>query len=108
MRRRKNPYPLRGHHLRVDPGNVDPGEQARLVVRLHDVPPDRSARAGGTVVGALRARVAAGRPAERPLGVGVEKGVLLLDPEPGLLGGGLLHGGGGGGAGVGGDGLEFA
>ena len=74
---------------------------------LDDVATDSSSGPGRAVVRALRARVAARRPAQRPFRVGVEQRVLLLDAEPGLLGDALVHGGGARGAGVGRDGLEL-
>lgn len=77
--------PLGRHHLRVDARDLDAGEEAGAVVRLHELAPDRAPRSRGAVVRPLRPGVAILRPPEGPLRGGVEEGVLLLDAEPWLL-----------------------
>jgi hypothetical protein len=92
-------FPLGGHHLGVDAGDVDARVQARAVVRLNEVASEHLAgtymplSAGSTpeifdgtrtstaVIGALRAGETALRPAVRRA-VDVEQGVLLFDTEP--------------------------
>lgn len=109
--------PLGGHDLGVGAGDVDTSVQACLVVRLDDVTLDdlagtdtavvRALRSGETVGGLWKTRKAhlvsiapfdlqnegptwGTYPAEWPV-VEVEQGVLLLETEPGLVGGVLLH-----------------
>jgi len=82
--------PLRGHDLGVGAGDVDVGVQASLVMRLDDIAAEDLAGAVAAVVGSLRGREAVPGPAVRPARR-VEQRVLLLQPEPKLLRGVLLH-----------------
>ena len=98
--------PLRREDLSVDPRDVDSRGEAELVVDLLDVAGDGDSGTSRAVVGALGGRESSLGPSKGPLGLGVEEGVLLLDSEPRLVLGSLLHGLGAGGASVGGDGLD--
>jgi hypothetical protein len=82
--------PLRGHDLGVSARDLDAGVQAGLVVGVHDVALHDLSRADAAVVGALGSGEAADGPAVR-VAVEVEEGVLLLEPEPGLVVGVLVH-----------------
>ena len=52
-------------HLGVLPADPDPGVEAGPVVRLHDVPPEHTARAHPAVVGTLGPGEPALGPAQR-------------------------------------------
>ena len=82
--------PLRRHDLSVGAGNLDAREQASLVVRLHNVSAHDLASAITAVVRALWGGEAVLWPPVGPAG-GVEEGVLLLEAEPELVVGVLLH-----------------
>mmetsp|Transcript_103076 Transcript_103076/g.142640 ORF Transcript_103076/g.142640 Transcript_103076/m.142640 type:complete len:342 (+) Transcript_103076:159-1184(+) len=77
--------PLARHDLGIGARDGDAGVQTGLVVRLGDEATEGAVGASATIVGALRAWVAALRPAERRDLVEVEEGVLLLNAKPGLL-----------------------
>mmetsp|Transcript_16945 Transcript_16945/g.36652 ORF Transcript_16945/g.36652 Transcript_16945/m.36652 type:complete len:215 (-) Transcript_16945:484-1128(-) len=98
--------PLGGQHLTVHTRDVDASSQTQPVVSLADIPADRHTSTSRAVVGALRSGVTALRPAQGPLGLGVEQGILLLNAEPGLMVLGLLHGLSACGTSVGGNGLH--
>merc|ERR1719305_324990 len=74
--------PLAGHHLCVGARNLEASEKAGLVVRFRDGAPIRAVGARTAVVRALRAGVAARRPAERRDLIDVEERVLLFEAEP--------------------------
>jgi len=82
--------PLAGHDLTVGAADVDASVEASLVVGVGDGAAEGGVGTDGAVVGALGTGVTLRGPAERSLlelvGSG-QKGVLLLDTVPGLLGG---------------------
>lgn len=82
--------PLRGHDLGIGSRNVNVGIQTGLVVRFYYVSAKDLAGANTTVVGTLRSGETVARPAIGPAGE-VEHGVFLLESEPELLLGVLLH-----------------
>lgn len=82
--------PLGGHDLGVGARDLDAGVQTALVVGLDDVALDDLAGTDTTVVWALRGGETVLGPAEGTV-VKVEKGVLLLQTEPGLVLGVGLH-----------------
>merc|ERR1719174_3024163 len=82
--------PLGGHHLGVGSGYPDTSIEAGPVVSLDDVPAVDVAGTDGAVVRALGSWETVLGPAEG-VAVLVEKGVLLLNSEPGVVVLGLLH-----------------
>merc|ERR1712165_512098 len=82
--------PLGGHHLGVGSGYPDTSIEAGPVVSLDDVPAVDVAGTDGAVVRALGSRETVLGPAEG-VTVLVEKGVFLLNSEPGVVALGLLH-----------------
>jgi hypothetical protein len=81
---------LCGHDLGVGAGDLDAGVQAGLVVGVDNVALDDLAGADTAVVWPLGGGEAVCGPAVRPV-VEVEKCVLLLETEPGLVLGVGLH-----------------
>lgn len=83
-------FPLGGHDLGVDTGDVDTGVQAGTVVSLDDVTAVDLAGTDTAVVGTLDTGVTTTGPAVGPA-IGAEQSVLLLQTEPELLLGVGLH-----------------
>jgi len=77
-------FPLRGHDFGVDTADVYTSVQARLVVGLNDVTGVDFAGSDAAVVWALRSWETADGPAVW-FSKGIEKRVLLLETEPGLV-----------------------
>jgi hypothetical protein len=84
-------YPT-GANATVDARDVDLGVQASTVVSLGNVAAVGILRAHGAVVRALSTGETSLGPAKRRHAIGLEQGVLLLNPKPGHQGLGLLHG----------------
>src|SRR6185437_4786328 len=102
-RRRQDAHlelPLAHHHLGVGALDGEAGLDTGGGVPLDDLPARHLVAADPAVVGALWRRVAVDRPAQRA--ALLEEGVLLLHPEPRLVGGVLLGHRRTGGPGVGG------
>mmetsp|Transcript_3145 Transcript_3145/g.7102 ORF Transcript_3145/g.7102 Transcript_3145/m.7102 type:complete len:295 (+) Transcript_3145:414-1298(+) len=74
--------PLSGHHLAVDAADVHTGKETRLVVSIADVASEHAIVANGAVVRSLRSRIPVLRPSKRPVRLGVEESVLLLNSVP--------------------------
>lgn len=83
-------FPLSGHDLGVGTRDVDTSVQAGLVVSIYDVTAKDLAGTVTAVVRSLGSRETVLGPAVRPA-VEVENGVLLLQAEPQLVLGVLLH-----------------
>eukprot|EP01084_Bolivina_argentea_P305921 528528_1 len=77
--------PLPGHDLCVDAGDLHSGIQARLVVCLHNIAPERIQGPNATVVHPLRGWEPRGGPAQGGPPVGLEECVFLFHAIPGLL-----------------------
>ncbi len=73
-------FPLAGHDLGVDPGDLESGLQAGIEMRLDDLTAEDLIRADAAVVAALGRREAAVRKPEGPRAA--EERVFLLDAEP--------------------------
>ena len=76
--------PLGGHDLRVGTGDLDTRVQACLEMGLDNISAEDLASAHTTVVRALGAGEPSNGPAVWPV-IHIEKGVFLLEAEPGLL-----------------------
>jgi hypothetical protein len=83
-------FPLSGHDLGVNTGDVDAGVHAGLVVSLNDVTAVDLAGSDTAVVGALGTGETTLGPAVWP-SVGAKEGVFLLETEPEVLAGMCLH-----------------
>ena len=77
--------PLARHHFSVAATDGDASVEASTVVGIHNVAAKSAVDTNTAVVGALRAREAALRPAKGSGAVRKEQGVLLLNAEPRLL-----------------------
>ena len=82
--------PLSRHDFSVGAGDLDARVQASLVVSLHDISAHDLAGAVTAVVWALWSGEAVLWPPVRPA-CGIEEGVLLLEAEPELVLGVLVH-----------------
>ena len=82
--------PLSRHDLGIGAGDLNASVETCLVVRLHDVSAHDLAGSVTAVVRALRSRESVLWPAVWPSEV-VEEGVFLLETEPELVLGVLLH-----------------
>ena len=76
--------PLAGHNFGVGARDLHTGVQAGLVVSIDDVTGKDLASTDTAVVRTLGSRIAALRPAIRPV-IHIEESVLLLETEPGLV-----------------------
>ena len=83
-------FPLGGHDLCIDAGDVDASIQTGLVVRFYDISAVDFSSPNRTVVRALRTWVTTLRPAIRPA-IRTEQGVFLFKTEPCVLVGVGVH-----------------
>ena len=77
-------FPLSGHHLGIDAGNLDPSIQTGFVVRLDDISAIDLTSANTTVVWSLSSRETALGPTIWPA-IGAEESIFLLQPKPEMM-----------------------
>mmetsp|Transcript_25084 Transcript_25084/g.56932 ORF Transcript_25084/g.56932 Transcript_25084/m.56932 type:complete len:218 (+) Transcript_25084:524-1177(+) len=77
--------PLARRYLGVDTTDLHTCEEAGAVVAFHYVAAHSFSSTCSTVVGIVSTRIIALRPPQRPVVVGVQKVILLLDAEPRVI-----------------------